>query len=105
MDAAISHVVRQCSRASDENSESFPVIIRALTEAGIERYHADLGTGNPKSFKIAQLPGCRPRIFRLATSRQRSAPFSRARFRTTPSANASWPQAASAITYLSPASA
>ena len=42
MDAATSHVVSQCSRASDENSESFPAIIRTLTEAGIERYHADL---------------------------------------------------------------
>ena len=42
MDAAISHVVRECSRASDENSESFPVIIGKLIEAGIERYHADL---------------------------------------------------------------
>ena len=42
MDAAISHVVRGCSRASDENSESFPVVVGKLMEAGIERYHADL---------------------------------------------------------------
>lgn len=42
MDAAVSHVVRDCSRASDENRESFPVIVGRLIEAGIERYHADL---------------------------------------------------------------
>lgn len=42
MDSAVSHVVRECSRASDENSESFPAIVGRLIEAGIERYHADL---------------------------------------------------------------
>ena len=35
-------VVQDCSRASDENSESFPVIVGRLIEAGVERYHADL---------------------------------------------------------------
>src|SRR5262245_46085268 len=42
MDDAVRNVVRECSRASDENSESFPVIVGRLIEAGIERYHADL---------------------------------------------------------------
>ncbi|MET0867268.1 MAG: DUF1398 family protein [Pseudorhodoplanes sp.] len=42
MDAAISHVARECSRASDEGRESFAVIVGKLIEAGVERYHADL---------------------------------------------------------------
>jgi uncharacterized protein YbcV (DUF1398 family) len=42
MDAAISHVVRECSRASDEDRENFAAIVGRLIEAGIERYHADL---------------------------------------------------------------
>ena len=42
MDAAVRHVVRECSRASDEGRESFAAIVSKLIDAGIERYHADL---------------------------------------------------------------
>lgn len=42
MDVNVRNVVRECSRASDENRESFPVIVSKLIEAGVERYHADL---------------------------------------------------------------
>ena len=42
MDAAVRHVVRECSRASDEGRESFAAIVNKLIDAGIERYHADL---------------------------------------------------------------
>lgn len=42
MDANFRNVVHECSRASDENRESFPVIVGKLIEAGVERYHADL---------------------------------------------------------------
>jgi uncharacterized protein YbcV (DUF1398 family) len=42
MDASVRDVIRESSRASDENRESFPVIVGKLSEAGVERYHADL---------------------------------------------------------------
>jgi uncharacterized protein YbcV (DUF1398 family) len=42
MNANVRNAVRECSRASDENRETFPVIVGKLTAAGVERYHADL---------------------------------------------------------------
>lgn len=38
----IESVVVECTRASDEERKSFPVIIAELIGAGVERYHADL---------------------------------------------------------------
>jgi uncharacterized protein YbcV (DUF1398 family) len=42
MDTGVSKILHECSRASDEGRESFPVIIGRLMAAGVERYHADL---------------------------------------------------------------
>lgn len=42
MDAHVTDVVREMTRASDEESLLFPQIVAALIEAGVERYHADL---------------------------------------------------------------
>ena len=45
MDAGVKDVVREMSRASDEERITFPEVVKALMEAGIERYHADLVAG------------------------------------------------------------
>ena len=42
MKAHASSVVREMTRASDEERIAFPDVVEALTEAGVERYHADL---------------------------------------------------------------
>ena len=42
MDAHVKDVVREMSKASDEERITFPEVVKALTEVGIERYHADL---------------------------------------------------------------
>ena len=42
MDAHVKDVVREMSKASDEERITFPEVVKALMEAGIERYHADL---------------------------------------------------------------
>ena len=45
MDAHVKDVVREMSEASDEERITFPEVVKALMEAGIERYHADLLAG------------------------------------------------------------
>jgi uncharacterized protein YbcV (DUF1398 family) len=44
-DAHVKNVVREMSGASDEERITFPEVVKALAEAGIERYHADLVAG------------------------------------------------------------
>ena len=45
MNAHVKDVVREMSEASDEERITFPEVVKALMEAGIERYHADLLAG------------------------------------------------------------
>jgi uncharacterized protein YbcV (DUF1398 family) len=45
MDAHVKDLVRETSSASDEERIAFPVVVKALMEVGIERYHADLVAG------------------------------------------------------------
>ena len=45
MDAHVKDVVREMSKASDEERITFPEVVKALMEVGIERYHADLVAG------------------------------------------------------------
>jgi uncharacterized protein YbcV (DUF1398 family) len=45
MDDNVKNVVREMSRASDEERITFPAVVKALAKAGIERYHADLVAG------------------------------------------------------------
>ena len=42
MNAHVKDVVREMSEASDQERIAFPEVVKALTEVGIERYHADL---------------------------------------------------------------
>ena len=42
MDREIERVVSECTRASDEERKTFPVVVADLIRVGIERYHADL---------------------------------------------------------------
>lgn len=42
MDAHTRQVVETCSKASDDSRITFPQVLAALGEAGVERYHADL---------------------------------------------------------------
>lgn len=42
MDTNVKAVIAECTTASDEERITFPEVVRKLTEAGIERYHADL---------------------------------------------------------------
>lgn len=42
MDTHVKDVVREMSKASDEERITFPEVVQALMEVGIERYHADL---------------------------------------------------------------
>jgi uncharacterized protein YbcV (DUF1398 family) len=42
MDAHVKDVVREMSKASDEERITFPEVVKALMEVGIERYHTDL---------------------------------------------------------------
>ncbi|WP_188261636.1 DUF1398 family protein [Azospirillum tabaci] len=42
MDARITAILRECSRASDEERTTFPEVVAALAAAGVERYHTDL---------------------------------------------------------------
>ncbi len=42
MDAHVKDVVREMSRASDEERITFPEVVKALMEVQVERYHADL---------------------------------------------------------------
>jgi uncharacterized protein YbcV (DUF1398 family) len=52
MDAHVKDVVREMSEASDEERITFPEVVKALMEVGIERYHADLVTGR-KTYYLA----------------------------------------------------
>jgi uncharacterized protein YbcV (DUF1398 family) len=52
MDARVKDVVREMSRASDEERITFPNVVKALMEVGIERYHADLVAGG-KTYYLA----------------------------------------------------
>ena len=52
MDAGVKDVVREMSRASDEERITFPEVVKALMVAGIERYHADLVAGR-KTYYLA----------------------------------------------------
>jgi uncharacterized protein YbcV (DUF1398 family) len=45
MDAHVKDVVREMSEASDEERITFPEVVKALMEVGVERYHADLVAG------------------------------------------------------------
>src|SRR5262245_47773350 len=42
MDAHVKDVVREMTKASDEERITFPEVVAALMKAGVERYHADL---------------------------------------------------------------
>ncbi|MBL8548842.1 MAG: DUF1398 family protein [Hyphomonadaceae bacterium] len=45
MDAHVKDVVREMTAASCEERIGFPDVVKALAEAGVERYHADLVAG------------------------------------------------------------
>jgi uncharacterized protein YbcV (DUF1398 family) len=45
MDDDVKAVVREMTRASEEERIGFPDVVQALMEAGVERYHADLLAG------------------------------------------------------------
>jgi uncharacterized protein YbcV (DUF1398 family) len=45
MDDHVKDVVREMTRASEEERISFPDVVQALMRAGVERYHADLLAG------------------------------------------------------------
>ncbi len=45
MDDRVKNVIHELSRALDEERISFPDVVQALMEAGVERYHADLVAG------------------------------------------------------------
>ncbi|UFN50843.1 DUF1398 domain-containing protein [Roseomonas sp. OT10] len=42
MDRGLESVLRDCTQGSDEGRLDFPEVLRRLSAAGIERYHADL---------------------------------------------------------------
>jgi uncharacterized protein YbcV (DUF1398 family) len=42
MNAHVREIVRECTVGSDEERMTFPEVVMKLTEAGVERYHADL---------------------------------------------------------------
>jgi uncharacterized protein YbcV (DUF1398 family) len=52
MDAHVKDVVREMSKASDEERITFPEVVKALMEVEIERYHADLIVGR-KTYYLA----------------------------------------------------
>jgi uncharacterized protein YbcV (DUF1398 family) len=52
MDAHVKDLVREMSMASDEERITFPEVVKALAEARIERYHADLVAGR-KTYYLA----------------------------------------------------
>ena len=51
MDEQTQKIVIECTRASDEEREAFPVIVQKLMSAGVERYHADL-VKNDKTYYL-----------------------------------------------------
>jgi uncharacterized protein YbcV (DUF1398 family) len=50
MDPNVKDVVWEMTRASDEERIAFPQVVKALTDAGVERYHADLVLGTRTYF-------------------------------------------------------
>jgi uncharacterized protein YbcV (DUF1398 family) len=50
MDAHVKNVVREISKASDEERITFPEVVKSLMEVKIERYHADLVIGRKTYF-------------------------------------------------------
>jgi len=46
MDAHIQRVMQECTKGSDDERLTFPQVVNALMEAGVERYHADLQRGD-----------------------------------------------------------
>lgn len=42
MDARVTSVMEECSKASDASALTFPQVVGKLMEAGVEWYHADL---------------------------------------------------------------
>ena len=106
MNAHMKDVVREMSKASDEERITFPEVVKALMEVGIERYHADLVAGR----KTYYLPNgdfeeveqstrlaARRTHSRPKGSRRRSAPSSGRRLLIANSAASSAPRVASAI--------
>jgi uncharacterized protein YbcV (DUF1398 family) len=51
MDAHVKDVVREMSKASDEERITFPAVVKALMEVEVERYHADLVTGRKTYYR------------------------------------------------------
>jgi uncharacterized protein YbcV (DUF1398 family) len=52
MNALVKDVVREMTEASDEGRIAFPEVVKALMQAGVERYHADLVCAN-KTYYLA----------------------------------------------------
>ena len=52
MEARIKEVLIECTKGSDEGRLTFPEVIQALAQAGVERYYADL----QRAEKIYYLP-------------------------------------------------
>ncbi len=46
MDARAKEVAREMTRASDQERITFPEVVKALMDVGVERYHADLVCSN-----------------------------------------------------------
>lgn len=46
MDSHVKDIVTEMTLASDEERITFPQVVKALMEAGVERYHADLVCSN-----------------------------------------------------------
>jgi uncharacterized protein YbcV (DUF1398 family) len=42
MQANVENVMKECTNGSADGRLTFPEVVRALTEIGVERYHADL---------------------------------------------------------------
>jgi len=52
MDAHAQQVVREMTEASDQERLTFPEVVKALMQAGVERYHADLAASR-KTYYLA----------------------------------------------------
>ena len=113
MDAHVKDVLREMSKASDQERITFPEVVKALTEVGIERYHADLVAGRKTYYLpdgdfedvevhevVARLESSRPKAWR-----GRSAPSSGGRSPIASSAARSRMRAASAILSALPGAA
>jgi hypothetical protein len=108
MDAYVKKVVREMSEASDEERITFPEVVKALTEVGIERYHADLVAGRKTYYlpdgdfeevEVHKAGGAAMKF--SAEGVERSAPSSGRRSLIANSAAGSRTRAASAISSVS----